>query len=178
MKGIRQTWSLWSEELKPKWSAFIPTGCLKRINCDDWSNLAPPVSAFSERVTAQSRSLMKKRGIRTQTGQRTNAECVPLLTSGASVDSSLVKHDVVWTDTASSPARGDRLGATCTRRSRFKHFTPELQIIALEVSDLQMAFTFLFLSLSSMHCSYFWRTDSLLSDLSQANILQILPSVL
>lgn len=43
----------------------------------------------------------------TQTGQRTNAEYVPLLT--ALMDLSLVKDDVVWTDTVSNPARGDRL---------------------------------------------------------------------
>lgn len=43
----------------------------------------------------------------TQTGQRTNAEYVPLLT--ALMDLSLVKDDVVWADTVSNPARGDRL---------------------------------------------------------------------
>lgn len=42
MRGAWQIQSLWSEELKPKWSAFTPTGCFKRIIYHDWSNLAPP----------------------------------------------------------------------------------------------------------------------------------------
>lgn len=42
MRRVGQIWRLWSEELKPKWSAFIPTGWFKRIICHDWSNFAPP----------------------------------------------------------------------------------------------------------------------------------------
>lgn len=42
MRGVWQIWSLWSEELKPKWSAFTPTSCFKRIIYHDWSNLAAP----------------------------------------------------------------------------------------------------------------------------------------
>lgn len=44
----------------------------------------------------------------TQTGQRTNAECVALLTY-CMMDLYLVKDDAAWTDTVSNPARGDRL---------------------------------------------------------------------
>lgn len=46
--------------------------------------------------------------VETQTGQRTNAECVALLTY-CMMDLYLVKDDAAWTDTVSNPARGDRL---------------------------------------------------------------------
>lgn len=60
MRRVGQIWRLWSEELKPKWSAFTPTGGFKRIIWQWLVQLSSPVSAFSERVTAESRGLIKE----------------------------------------------------------------------------------------------------------------------
>lgn len=113
MRRVGQIWRLWSEELKPKWSAFTPTGWFKHIICHDWSNLAPPFLLLVREWQLKAEAWWR-RGIgtngtaETQTGQRTNAEYVALLTY-CMMDLSLVKDDAVWTDTVSHPARGDGL---------------------------------------------------------------------
>lgn len=156
MRRVRQIWGLWSEELKPKWSAFTPTGWFKRIICHDWSNFAPPFLLLVREWQLKAEAQWRK-GIRRH--RRDRGLMQNMLLSSRTAWWTLVKDDAVWTDTVSDPARGDRSVATVREHlisNIFQGKVWKLQMSILEVSHAQMAFVLLFLPLSFSNSTQLW----------------------
>ena len=149
MRRVKQIWRLWSEELKPKWSAFTPTGWFKRIICPDWSNLTPPFLLLVREWQLKAEAWWR-RGIRTNgtletpTRKKTRVKYMALLTYYMM---SPVSNDTVWTYTVLNPARGDRL-VVHVREDLISNIASgevwEVQMGILEVSDIQIVFALRF----------------------------------
>lgn len=182
MRRVKQIWRLWSEELKPKWSAFTPTCWFKRIICPDWSISAPSFLLLVREWQLKAEAWWRRR-IKTNSprGDADRKEENPWLSSRTTW--CLYSDGKVWTYNVSNPARGDRL-VVRVREDLASNIASgqvrEVHMGILKVSDIQMVFALNFsfpLSLftQSEPALVLWRSSAF-PDLSHRHV-NILPQL-